>query len=77
MKTSLLSKPLPVYGDPVRLTQVFGNLISNAAKFTPEGGQIDVASVQRDGSAVVSLRDNGVGVPRAGPSPSLATVSVP
>ena len=63
VKTSLLSKPLPVYGDPVRLAQVFGNLISNAAKFTPEGGQIDVASVQRDGGAVVSVHDNGVGIP--------------
>ncbi len=64
VKTSLLSKPLSVYGDPVRLGQVLGNVISNAAKYTPEGGQIDIGSVQKDGNAVVSVRDNGIGVPR-------------
>jgi two-component system, chemotaxis family, CheB/CheR fusion protein len=63
MHMSLFAKPLRVYGDPVRLAQVFGNLISNAAKYTPEGGQIDIASVEKDGKAVVSVHDNGVGIP--------------
>ncbi|CAN3989415.1 two-component system, NarL family, sensor histidine kinase EvgS [Methylocystis bryophila] len=64
LNVSLFSKPLRVYGDPVRLAQALGNLISNAAKYTPEGGQIDIASGEKDGSAFVSVRDNGVGVPQ-------------
>jgi len=54
---------LAVEGDGVRLTQVFSNLLNNAAKYTPEGGQIDVF-VERDGAnAVVRIRDNGAGIP--------------
>ncbi|MGJ7603415.1 hybrid sensor histidine kinase/response regulator [Variovorax sp. LT1R20] len=55
--------PLAVEGDGVRLTQVFSNLLNNAAKYTPEGGRIDVF-VERDGTdAVVRVRDNGAGLP--------------
>ncbi|HYA80697.1 MAG TPA: ATP-binding protein, partial [Methylocystis sp.] len=62
VSASLSAKPVHVYGDPARLVQVFGNLISNAVKYTPEGGEIDISSMEKDGSAVVSVRDNGVGV---------------
>ena len=56
---------LYVDGDAQRLTQVFGNLLSNAAKYTPPGGRIDV-SLEREGEeAVVRVRDNGVGIPAA------------
>jgi signal transduction histidine kinase len=57
--------PLPVCADPVRLEQVIGNLLVNAAKFTPEGGAIEVAVRAGEGHAVVSVTDNGVGI-RAG-----------
>ena len=51
-----------VAGDPVRLTQVFANLLNNAAKYTNQGGRITV-SLSRDGSdAVVSVKDNGIGI---------------
>ena len=53
-----------VEGDPVRLAQIFGNLLTNAAKFTPPGGEIEL-SVRRAGSRVfVSVRDNGRGIAR-------------
>jgi CheY-like chemotaxis protein len=53
---------LPVHGDPVRLAQVFANLLNNAAKYTDAGGRIDVA-VGVDGDRVVAcVRDNGVGI---------------
>jgi len=58
--------PLPtVVGDPARLAQVLDNLVSNALKFTPEGGRVSV-SLHADGDrAVVEIKDNGVGIPRA------------
>jgi PAS domain S-box-containing protein len=51
-----------VDADPTRLTQVLGNLLGNALKFTPPGGRVDV-SARRDGAqAVVSIRDTGIGI---------------
>lgn len=56
-------EPLWVFGDPVRLAQVAANLVSNAAKYTPHKGVIEVA-VNRDGdTAILRVRDNGVGLP--------------
>ncbi|SFQ65112.1 His Kinase A (phospho-acceptor) domain-containing protein [Variovorax sp. OK605] len=57
---------LAVEGDSVRLTQVFSNLLNNAAKYTPEGGRIDVF-VERGahGHAVVRVKDSGAGIPPA------------
>jgi len=55
--------PLTVDGDPVRLTQIFSNLLNNAAKYTDEGGRIRL-SVRRAGRrAIISVRDNGTGIP--------------
>jgi PAS domain S-box-containing protein len=54
--------PVPMRGDPVRLTQVVANLLNNAAKYTERGGRIEVA-VQREGDRVrLTVRDNGIGV---------------
>lgn len=55
---------LAVQGDSVRLAQVFANLLNNAAKYTPEGGRIDVF-VENDGQghAVVRVKDSGAGIP--------------
>jgi PAS domain S-box-containing protein len=54
--------PLMVYGDPVRLEQIFTNLLNNAARYTPNGGQISVSATQEGNAAVVSVRDNGIGI---------------
>jgi PAS domain S-box-containing protein len=53
----------PVLGDPDRLQQVFWNLLSNAIKFTAEGGRVQVKLAVADGSAVVTVEDDGVGIP--------------
>jgi len=61
-----IDEPLFVMADLTRLSQVFANLLNNAAKYTPRGGQISLR-VQRDGQdeAQVSVRDNGIGIPEA------------
>jgi PAS domain S-box-containing protein len=53
---------LSLGGDPARLQQVFWNLLSNAMKFTPVGGRIDVRLFSRDSNVVVEVQDTGVGI---------------
>jgi signal transduction histidine kinase len=55
--------PLPVEADPVRISQVIGNLLANAAKYTPRNGRIGVSAWVEDGAAVVAVADNGIGIP--------------
>jgi PAS domain S-box-containing protein len=56
-------EPIEVVADAVRLTQVFVNLLHNAAKYTAQGGRIELV-VERDGGiAAVRVTDNGVGMP--------------
>lgn len=52
----------PIAGDSVRLRQVFTNLISNALKFTREGGSVDVIGEARPDGVLVVVRDTGVGM---------------
>ena len=57
------AEPLPIWGDGARLTQVFSNLLNNAAKYTADGGHIAL-TVRREGARVVlSVKDNGIGIP--------------
>jgi signal transduction histidine kinase len=53
----------PVRADRTRLREVIVNLVDNAAKYTPEGGAVDVSASARNGSVVVSVSDTGVGIP--------------
>ncbi|MBX3467098.1 MAG: response regulator [Planctomycetes bacterium] len=53
---------LVVDGDETRLAQVVSNLLSNAAKYTPPGGHLEVLAGAEDGAAVVCVRDDGDGV---------------
>jgi len=48
--------------DPTRLTQVVSNLLNNAARYTPKGGQIVLAAWRDGDSAVVTVTDNGIGI---------------
>ena len=57
-------QPLYVRADPVRLTQVFANLLNNAAKFTPPQGRIELSMHAEHGEAVVMVTDTGIGIER-------------
>ena len=58
-----LPGPLPpVAGDPGRLQQVVGNLLANAVKFTPEGGQVEVRLARSGSTAHVTITDTGSGI---------------
>jgi PAS domain S-box-containing protein len=61
--TDIARVPMPLYVDPVRVEQIFGNLLSNAAKYTHEGGRITVRSFVQDGQAVFKVKDSGIGIP--------------
>jgi signal transduction histidine kinase/DNA-binding response OmpR family regulator len=63
LSLNLPPTPLWVNADPVRLAQVLGNLLNNAAKYTQEGGRIWLAATCEGGQAVFRIRDNGVGIP--------------
>lgn len=62
INVSLDHRPLIIDGDPVRLTQVFANLLNNAAKYTPPEGRIDISTTRDGDQASVSVRDNGMGI---------------
>ena len=55
--------PLAVIGNPDRLRQVIGNLISNAIKYSPQGGVVEVSADGGNGSVRVEVRDEGMGIP--------------
>ena len=57
--------PEPIYvdADLTRLTQVFSNLLNNAAKFTERGGQVRLAVQLMGAEVIVSVTDNGIGIP--------------
>jgi PAS domain S-box-containing protein len=53
----------PVWADRLKMLQVLRNLLSNAAKFSPAGGVIEVRAGRHDGSVRVSVADRGIGIP--------------
>lgn len=63
LELDLSPHPLPLNADPTRLEQVFVNLLSNAAKYTPEGGHVWVSAGAEGGWAVIRVRDDGIGIP--------------
>jgi signal transduction histidine kinase len=56
--------PLAIDADPARIAQVFSNLLNNAAKYTEPGGHIAVRAAREGDEIVVSIRDDGVGIPK-------------
>jgi signal transduction histidine kinase/CheY-like chemotaxis protein len=62
IRLDLQTDQICVAGDPVRLTQVFANLLNNAAKYTNHGGLITIATRCENGEAIVSVKDNGIGI---------------
>ena len=56
------SPPLHIDADPTRVDQILGNIITNAAKYTPSRGSIKISAAHERGMAVVRVRDNGLGI---------------
>jgi signal transduction histidine kinase len=65
LDTDVEQAPLWVLGDKVRLVQVLTNLLHNACKFTPEGGQVRVVLVRDGGHAELRVSDTGCGIPQS------------
>ena len=61
----ILSAEAPVVGnyDPRRVGQVLENLVENAVKYSPEETEVHIAVTQRDGRALIDVRDEGIGIP--------------
>jgi signal transduction histidine kinase len=55
-------EPMPLHADPSRIEQVLANLLTNAAKYTPDGGHICVMAKPAGDSAILAVRDNGIGI---------------
>ena len=62
LEVRLPEQGVEIVADEVRLTQIVQNLLHNAAKYTPEGGRIEIELARQDGEAVLVVRDNGVGM---------------
>ena len=54
---------LAVHADPVRLVQIFGNLLTNASKYSPAGSRIAIKAYHKGSNAYVSVSDQGIGIP--------------
>jgi CheY-like chemotaxis protein len=61
-EADLSDEPLPIDADPVRIAQVFGNLLNNAAKYSERGGSIRLEARREGDDAVVVVRDRGMGI---------------
>jgi signal transduction histidine kinase len=57
--------PILIVGDPLRVEQVVENLLQNAIKYSPEGGQITVRIEQQGSQATLTISDQGIGIPEA------------
>jgi PAS domain S-box-containing protein len=65
LRAQLPQRPTWVNADPARLAQALGNILHNASKFTNQGGTVSVTLRQQDQTAIVGVRDTGVGIPTA------------
>ena len=52
-----------IHGDPTRIRQVVSNLVQNAIKYSPDGGEITVAALPHEGQVRIAIRDHGLGIP--------------
>ena len=71
---STVPDTIALTGDPQRLAQVVDNLVSNAIKYTEPGGRAQVSASVDARSAVIRVRDTGIGISAGGPGPALHPV---
>lgn len=65
--TANAGDPAVVRGDRTRLLQLLDNLLGNAVKFTPAGGQVGLSVAAEGGSCRIEVSDTGIGIPPEGP----------
>jgi heavy metal sensor kinase len=58
------AEPVTIIGDKGRLRQLFLNLVDNAIKYTPDGGNVAISVERQNGSALVAVEDDGIGIPK-------------
>jgi PAS domain S-box-containing protein len=63
LSISLQDGDARVFGDLTRLSQVVSNILTNAAKYTPNGGTIEISTRNREGNIEILIKDNGLGIP--------------
>jgi PAS domain S-box-containing protein len=63
LSVELPDMPIKLHADPTRLTQVFTNLLNNAAKYTPDGGQITIHATVAKATVTIAITDSGIGLP--------------
>jgi signal transduction histidine kinase len=61
----LADDPVMSRCDPARIEQVVGNLVSNAIKYSPAGGRVEIVLEREDGKAIIAVADQGIGIPIA------------
>jgi CheY-like chemotaxis protein len=64
LHVAIADLPIVCVGDPMRLAQVFINILNNAAKYTPDGGDIWLSTETTDDRVAIRIRDNGRGIER-------------
>jgi signal transduction histidine kinase len=65
LRLRLSEEPVPVWADRDRMAEVLDNLVSNAIKYSPEGGEVDVMLERGDDTATVRVTDRGIGIETA------------
>ncbi|WP_119717599.1 ATP-binding response regulator [Cognatilysobacter tabacisoli] len=63
LAVSMPDEPIELEADPVRLAQVVGNLLHNAAKYTPHGGHLSIEATLDDDTVEIVIADDGIGLP--------------
>lgn len=63
LTVNLPQEAVPLHADPLRISQIFSNLLNNAAKYTKPGGHIWLTAECQGSDAVVTVRDTGIGIP--------------
>jgi len=63
LKVDMASEPLWLYADLTRMAQVISNILNNAAKYTPPGGEISISAHKIGDHVAIAVSDNGIGIP--------------
>jgi K+-sensing histidine kinase KdpD/ActR/RegA family two-component response regulator len=63
-KIEIAPVEMPLFADPLRAEQIVVNLLTNAAKYTPEGGEISLKAYPDNDDVVINVRDSGIGIPK-------------